>query len=321
MPATSSPCRTGVSGPKLLQVSRLLAWVLRLLPAVGIVFALVGAGAFGDLPDSWWDPKGFVVNLVSGATAGCIGVPIAVFVLQTILRDRESVADQRQLAATTHRIVLRLQSLVATRLALGLSTRDRVTATGDCFADIQGSMRRIVSDFDGQVEPPALSRVLSQGDKAGLQGDLADEVERAPILDDFLDIAQAMTDLLAEDINRRLMSEGWNPLPVQELLRVREFLDWRRNYFNPVTGPDPVPFEQVKEFKRRLWPQARRSLTVRIEEGETDTYMGLDERAMFEELLEAARQAKHDAFEVGHALEALDILASEAEHIRRREKA
>ncbi|GAA4767114.1 hypothetical protein [Actinomycetospora chibensis] len=63
--------------------------MLVLLPAVGALLFLTGTGVFGALPHEWWDPKGFVVNLASGLTAACVGIPFAVFGVQWIVRKRE----------------------------------------------------------------------------------------------------------------------------------------------------------------------------------------------------------------------------------------
>lgn len=97
-------------------MSRLLTWVLRLLPVLGIILALVGLGVFGGLPGSWWDPKGFIVNLVSGFTAACFGVPIAFFVLQRLLQqedDKRAERSRRQLFTNYLRdIRLNLHELV-----------------------------------------------------------------------------------------------------------------------------------------------------------------------------------------------------------------
>ena len=65
------------------------------LPVAGIALTLVGAGLAVDLPATWWDRQGFIVNLASGATAACFGIPLAVFGIQWLLQRREEETRQR----------------------------------------------------------------------------------------------------------------------------------------------------------------------------------------------------------------------------------
>lgn len=74
---------------------------------MGVVFVLAGVGVFGGLPDTWWDPKGFIVNLASGITAACFGVPLAFFVLQRLLDERTKRSE------TEEAIRLSLRNLLA----------------------------------------------------------------------------------------------------------------------------------------------------------------------------------------------------------------
>lgn len=53
--------------------------------AAGLLF--VGAFVLGDVP-GWWDPEGFIVNVISTFVTACLAVPTAFFLLRPII-DRE----------------------------------------------------------------------------------------------------------------------------------------------------------------------------------------------------------------------------------------
>ncbi len=112
-------------------MSRLLTWVLRLLPVLGIVLALVGVGVFGGLPDSWWDPKGFIINLASGFTAACFGIPLAVLVLQKLVGDRDRIRRR----ATLQEMVR--TGLVEIRLALDKVVEGNKEDIDSCIEKIE----------------------------------------------------------------------------------------------------------------------------------------------------------------------------------------
>ncbi|NMO93207.1 hypothetical protein [Actinomycetospora sp. TBRC 11914] len=126
--------------------------MLRLLPVLGIVLVLVGLGVFGGLPDGWWDPKGFIVNLASGLTAACFGVPVAFFILQRLLGVREDAEHKMRLQQTIRTSLRDLKSAVVTVvdgdrfsiercvehieiLDLGLSQMNSIEASGDLLDD------------------------------------------------------------------------------------------------------------------------------------------------------------------------------------------
>ncbi|MDD7925011.1 hypothetical protein [Actinomycetospora chibensis] len=76
-------------------MSRLLTWVLRLLPLLGVAIALVGWQEW--YPAGWLDTKGFTINLASSFTAACFGVPLAFFVLQRLVRGQDAIREKRRL--------------------------------------------------------------------------------------------------------------------------------------------------------------------------------------------------------------------------------
>lgn len=75
---------------------RILTNTLRILPLLGLAFIPLGAGWTASLPESWWDKKGFIVNLASGLTAASFGVPLAFFVLQGLLSRQERYSRKHQ---------------------------------------------------------------------------------------------------------------------------------------------------------------------------------------------------------------------------------
>jgi hypothetical protein len=94
-------------------VSRLLTWVLRLLPILG--FALIVIGSQEWYPESWLDSKGFVINLASGFTAACFGVPIAFFVLNRLLDDREVRRQRLEVLDLADATVQTIDSFIKSR--------------------------------------------------------------------------------------------------------------------------------------------------------------------------------------------------------------
>ncbi|NYD37691.1 hypothetical protein [Actinomycetospora corticicola] len=89
-------------------MTRRLSRGLLLLYPVGAILFVVGVwGGLPEAPQGWWDTTGFVVNLVSGLTAACIGIPTAFFVLQKLLDDRA------KRIAREEAILLSLRNLLA----------------------------------------------------------------------------------------------------------------------------------------------------------------------------------------------------------------
>lgn len=90
-------------------MSRVWTKVLLLLPVVGVVLTLIGVDAICCLPAPWWERTGFVVNLASGLTAACFGIPVAFFGIQKLIRDGEQDRSRRNLKRQTLRSLQLMQ--------------------------------------------------------------------------------------------------------------------------------------------------------------------------------------------------------------------
>lgn len=112
-------------------MSRLLTWVLRLLPILGVLLFLEGAGVFGALPDTWWDSKGFIVNIASGMTAACFGIPIAFFVLQKLLSERAYQSDRQRIARLALDNVQEIKRYIVAKAGIDEKTPGHVYALRD----------------------------------------------------------------------------------------------------------------------------------------------------------------------------------------------
>ena len=91
-------------------MSRLLTWVLRLLPLLGVALVIVGSQEW--YPESWLDSKGFVINLASGFTAACFGLPVAYFVVQKLVIDRERRSIAQNTADRAFQVAMRIRRVV-----------------------------------------------------------------------------------------------------------------------------------------------------------------------------------------------------------------
>lgn len=95
--------------PRILFAIRYL-WVLGIVICVAYFsISLYLAG------DTWtiWDPQGFLINIASGATAACFGVPIAFFVLQGAAALKEAQDKRVEAIDLAKRAFSRLQRLIA----------------------------------------------------------------------------------------------------------------------------------------------------------------------------------------------------------------
>lgn len=151
----STRARPGLRSPR---VSRALTWLLRLLPALGLVLFLTGVGVFGPLQEDWWDAKGFVVNLASGVTAACFGVPIAFFILQRLLRQED---DKRSANDLTRQFATSIANILheAEELAGGAEKITELEELAEIGEQVRGYVRLVLHVFASIQMPGSTARV------------------------------------------------------------------------------------------------------------------------------------------------------------------
>ncbi|MEJ2863223.1 hypothetical protein [Actinomycetospora flava] len=219
-------------------MSRLLTWTLRLLWVLGAILFLVGIGVFGRLPEKedqnpggWWDTSGYIVNLASGLTAACFGVPIAFFVLQRLLRDRAN--DDRQLAMVKNAITS-LERIERTIYSLS-------GVRYDWFRT--GSIRSLEEEFDDFVR--TIEEIVLHARSSGDAGPKLKDAnthrarfdEMNSSLGDSIEVeigktrVRGLVELHRTGINAALAAEGLDPTH-EELLSKLENLPNESNLTN-----------------------------------------------------------------------------------------
>ncbi|GAA4851545.1 hypothetical protein GCM10023201_50420 [Actinomycetospora corticicola] len=101
-------------------MSKLPSWDLQLVPKalkrplwllVPLGIALTAVGLFAPFPQGetgWWDKTGFIVNLASGLTAACFGIPVAFYGIQWLLEKRQRENELKTLEYLLRKNVLDL---------------------------------------------------------------------------------------------------------------------------------------------------------------------------------------------------------------------
>lgn len=110
-------------------------WLLAALPLLGLL--LFATGTFAPLPEAWWDRKGFVVNLGSGLTAACFGVPLAFFVLQGLLKSR----DYRELRTS----FLRASDEIRATVDGGVIAQPYLMDARDLVSEVEPALLRLAA--------------------------------------------------------------------------------------------------------------------------------------------------------------------------------
>lgn len=145
-----------VCPPSLTPVTRRLSRGLLLLYPVGAILFVVGVwGGLPEAPQGWWDTTGFVVNLVSGLTAACIGIPTAFFVLQKLLDDRA------KRIAREEAILLSLRNLLAIEadfLSIWESAGEKPRISAYLCSSLQNYRERAARQAKPQEGTPGRSR-------------------------------------------------------------------------------------------------------------------------------------------------------------------
>lgn len=296
-------------------MSRLLTWVLRLLPALGVLLFFLGAGAFGALPDVWWDPKGFVVNLASGLTAACFGVPLAFFVLQRLLRDREGEEAQRQLVANIRDTVRRIREQLGNQLVSGLYGAGEFEEARKSVKSIRQPVRKLLRECADATASPGLPELIVAGDDAVAHYDKVEKLT-APFVTREIEHVRSLLDVLARTHNSTLASYDRPPLSVVSIRVLEDFLAWRDDYGDPELDPMPAAIERVQDFKTRVWPDMRRDAVERLKAAESSASSSPMSTADKNRLLEfdsALGDMLADLARVKDALDAVSRLTAEAE--------
>lgn len=151
-------------------MSRVWTKVLLLLPVAGAVLFLIGIDAICCFPASWWDRTGFVVNIVSAATAASIGIPFAFFGLQKLLRDGERDRTRRELKrriigslrlmqadaketfgldpTTLHDVSRKAKRIGAILFQLGQDSQGARVVSAERFNEANESLKRLITEVE-----------------------------------------------------------------------------------------------------------------------------------------------------------------------------
>lgn len=121
-----------------------------MLYPVGAVLFVVGV--WGGLPEAlqgWWDSTGFVVNLVSGLTTACFGIPTAFFVLQKLLDDRSKRLAREEAILLSLRNLLAIEADFLSIWGIGRGEAQDKCISMQLIADLQKA-RSVASQTAGR---------------------------------------------------------------------------------------------------------------------------------------------------------------------------
>jgi hypothetical protein len=233
--------------------------------AVGLWIASAGLSIFGLYGDErgWWVTRPFATNLVSSAAGACFGVPIAIFVLQTLASRQSDLSERRrsiQVAARNATDLVTAAALPA-RLPDGPEGQEWLTAFIGAARDLERRCARSESATADGLDDCA--------DLAGMVSDLVD-VGMMPmeITDAAIAQVQLKWQILQGDVRERLADNGigWISLgeadPFVRALNDARAVDtgllsaagWReiserlRSAARDLRGPVPVDPHELREL-------------------------------------------------------------------------
>lgn len=212
-------------------VPRVQLWVLRLLPSLGV--SLVAAGLLAGFPegsDGWWDRTGFIVNLASGFTAACFGVPLAFFVLQNLLRDREEKRSTRTVAVDATNAITRLNKLMRKDCLFGFDTEEQVREALLAVDEVRARFEAVLAASARHDPPAALVRI---GDKALRCAEPLGDLRFRFQSNKSPGFCRILIRYISDHVNATVIREGWDPLDVSDLTTIERYLDWSANLGNP----------------------------------------------------------------------------------------
>lgn len=267
-------------------MSRVVTRILLLLPALGLMLGLIGWREW--YPEAWLDSKGFVINLASGITTACFGVPIAFFVLQKVLAQREERLRVDGVQARYQRVARLLVTTVRERLVLGIADEahyERVDGLLYKAGEALKSMDYTISK-EG-VEKRKVARLLAAGGEASACMRALDQELILQANDDDIDTALTLVEHISATVNEELLREGWPPVPRNVLKGTREYLEWLRERSYPF-GVSALPHAIELGLD---WPYMKQSL---IEASENEDEEVLEDTAQrlkkYSESIEDARE-------------------------------